>query len=136
VRNSILPRKVGLSIRGEEVVLTLLDEKAPKLCEFFWSVLPFDTLAHHAKICNHEIIAPIPVPINIENENLVLPVAGDLSLWDQRDSINLWYADPGPSGPLGTTALIARVTENLKGLEKEGMKLWKKQGTKLRFYRL
>ena len=131
-----MPRKVGLDIYGEKVVLTLLDEKAPKLCEWFWNVLPFDSLAHHAKICNHEIIAPIPVPINIENENLVFPSAGDLSLWDQRDSINLWYADPGPSGPLGTTAVIGKVTENLKGLEKKGPKVWKKQGAKLRFYKL
>ena len=130
-----MARKITVKLGSETAVAILMDGDAPRCCSTFWNALPMRLPAFHAKICNHEIMAPTPI-VGMERENLQVPKAGDIGWWDLRNSINIWYDDPGPSGPLGPTALIGRVTENLKGLRKEGLKLWKKQGTMLCIFKL
>ena len=43
---------------------------------------------------------------------------------------------PGPAGPLGTTSLFAKITDNLAGLAREAMKVWARQGVHVGISRL
>jgi hypothetical protein len=120
-------RKISIQLGDEKAIAVLLDDKAPETCEAIWNTLPYETEAHHSRICNHEIIFAMPVVVDMENP--VLPVVGDVGYWCVRQCVNLWYDE---MKPLGKTALFAKITENLEGFRKEAIKVWQHPGGKIK----
>lgn len=127
-------KKIVIQYGNERAVATLLWDEAPTICSKIWESLPLESQATLAKVCNHEII--FMLPLVIERENLKPVTIGDVGWWDVRSAVNIWFADSGPAGPLGLTALFAKVTENLEGLARESMKVWTKPGVRVKLTRL
>lgn len=127
-------KKLLIELGNEKAVATLLWDEAPTICSKIWENLPLESSTTMAKICNHELI--FMLPLVIERENLKPVTVGDLGWWDVRSSVNLWFGDPGPAGPLGPTALFAKVTENLEGLAREAKKVWTKPGVRVKISQL
>ncbi len=123
-------KKIVIQVGNEKAVATLLWDEAPNICSKIWENLPIESTVHSAKVCNHELI--IMLPLTIERENLKPVTVGDVGWWDVRSAINIWFDDPGPNGPLGLTALFAKITDNLEGLSREGMKVWAKQAARVK----
>lgn len=128
------PKKIVIQVGNEKAVATLLWDEAPTICSKIWENLPLEGSTHLAKICNHEII--FMLPLVIERENLKPVTIGDVGWWDVRSAVNIWFDDPGPAGPLGPTALFAKITDNLEGLSREAMKVWAKPGVRVKMTRL
>jgi hypothetical protein len=122
-------RAVTIQLGSESAEFELLWDKAPSICEALWSRLPIESFVTPAKICSSEIIFMLPYVA--EGENIGWPKVGDVAWWVRRSSINIWYNDPGPLGPLAPTAIFGRVTNNLEGIEREARKIWAKPGTKI-----
>lgn len=127
-------KKVVVEIGNEKVIVKLLWDEAPNICKKIWDNLPIETDAHMAKVCNHEFM--IHLPFNAPRENMQKVVPGTLGWWDNRQNVNIWFGDPGPNGPLGLTAAFGKVIDNIEGLAREGLKVWAKAGTRVKFYRL
>jgi len=126
-------KKISIQIGSETTTAILLQEQAPNLCKAIWDVLPVETFAHHAKICNHELIIPMPLEGQAGwNENVKWPAASDVGWWRTRNSAIVWYAKTKPLGP---SPVFAKIVENLEGFKKEALKTWIKQGTRIRFSR-
>jgi hypothetical protein len=120
---------VVIQLGKETVEVELLWAKAPGICEALWSRLPIESFVTPAKVCSSEII--FMLPFMAEGENMVYPQTGDVGWWVKRQSVNIWYNDAGPLGPLGPTALFGRVTKNLEGIEREAKNIWAKPGAKI-----
>jgi hypothetical protein len=124
-------RKIAIDLGKERAIAVLLDKDAPKTCNLIWSYLPWEADVHHARICKNELI--FMMPAIIEMENPVFPVPGDIGYWTTRQCVNIWYDE---MEPLGKTNLFAKIVENLEGLKKEGMKIFKKPGSKIKISRV
>lgn len=125
--------KILIRIGKEKAVAELLWDEAPNICQRIWDNLPLESYGHHSKLCNHEVI--FMLPLMIERENLKPVTVGAVGWWDVRSAVNIWYDDPGPNGPLGPTALFARIKSNLEGIAREAAKIWVKSGVKIRMER-
>ena len=126
-------KKIVFQVGNEKAVATLLWDEAPNICSKIWESLPLESSTHSAKVCNHELI--MMLPLVIERENLKPVTVGDVGWWDVRSAVNIWFDDPGPAGPLGNTALFAKITDNLEGLAREAMKIWIKPGVRVKMTR-
>jgi len=123
------PKTVVIQIGNERAEFELLWDKAPGICEALWFRLPLESFVTTAKICSGEII--FMLPFVAEGENMQWPKTGDVGWWVKRQSVNIWYGDAGPLGPLGPTALFGKVTKNLAGIEQEAQKIWAKPGARI-----
>lgn len=123
-------RKVLIEIEGEKAIIRLLWEEAPRICQALWESLPLESTAHHAKICNHEYMAQLLLDAPAENFGEVQ--VGDLGWWARMNTLNLWYDDPGPNGPLGPTCRFGVVESNLEGLARVAKLVWKGAGQRIR----
>ena len=94
-------RKLLIEVGGEKATVKLLWSEAPQICQTLWDSLPLESTAHHAKLCNHEYMAQLRLEAPAENFKEVR--IGDLGWWERKQTLNLWYDDPGPNGPLGPT---------------------------------
>jgi len=127
-------RNLGIEIGEEKIKVKLLWEDSPNICQILWDNLPFESSATMAKICNHEFM--IQLPFNAPFENSQLPVPGSVGFWPIRQCVNIWFDDPGPTGPLGFTALFGQIVDNRDGLSSVAAKTWIKPGTRVKFYKI
>lgn len=123
-------KDILIQIGREKAIAELLWNEAPGICKTIWESLPLESDGHHAKLCNHEVI--FMLPLMIERENLKPVTVGAVGWWDVRSAVNIWYDDPGPTGPLGPTALFARIRSNLEGIAREAAKIWVRPGVRIR----
>lgn len=122
--------KILFEIGSEKAVAELLRDRAPKLCKAIWDRLPIETTCHPAKVCNHELM--IAVPFLVECEHHVMDIEpGDVGWWDERASINIWFDEPGPLGPLGPTTKFARIVRGLEAMRQVYETTWRKPGTRV-----
>jgi hypothetical protein len=122
-------KTVVIQLGNEAVEFELFSDKAPNICEAIWSRLPLESFVTPAKVCSSEII--FMLPFVVEGENMEWPKIGDIGWWAKRSSVNIWYNDAGPLGPLGPTALFGRVTKNLGGIEREAQITWANPGMRI-----
>ena len=127
-----MAKRIAIQLGAEIAVAEMLWDQAPNLCKGIWDALPIECPAHHAKICNHEIMYPAPM-VGLPRENPTVPRPGDVGYWTARNTITIWYDDTVPLGPTG---LFAKIVQNLEGFKKEALKTWIKQGTMMRISRL
>jgi hypothetical protein len=119
-----------IEIGDEKIEAELLWDKAPVFCNALWDRLPFISHVGVAKICSHELMIMAPMTMSAENIK-EKPVPGDIGWWLSRSSINIWYDDLGPLGPLGPTNIyFARVTKNLEGAARVAARNWVRGGEK------
>jgi hypothetical protein len=109
-------REFVIEVGGLQAVAELTDDAAPRLCEEFWSDLPVESFATHAKFAGEELIVMIPGLYESENEILEV-IAGDIGYYPGRQTVCLFY---GEITPFGKVSRFARVTENLAALAKGG----------------
>jgi hypothetical protein len=124
-------RKMLITVGNETAEAEMLWDDAPNICQKIWGNLPIQARGSHSKVCSHELIAMLPFAI--DGENFQQARAGTIGWFDQRFTVNLWYGDPGPNGPLGPTAAFAFITKNLDGIGREIKKSWIKPGIKVLF---
>lgn len=118
-----------IKIGKETVKAKLLEKEAPNTSKILKRFFPLEGKLNHAKICDNEVFFQVPFLVD-EKENFQLPQAGDIGFWNVRQTVCIWYDRMEPLGP---TVLFARITDNLKGFQKEARATWLKQGTKIRF---
>jgi hypothetical protein len=123
-------RKLLIEVGGEKAIVELLWGEAPQICQALWDSLPLESTAHHAKLCNHEYMAQLRLEAPAENFQEVR--IGDLGWWERLQTLNLWYDDPGPNGPLGPTCRFGVVESNLEGLAKVARQIWETSGQRIR----
>jgi hypothetical protein len=126
-------KKIIIEIEGEKAVARLLWDEAPNICRTLWDNLPLVSTAHHAKLCNHEYMAQLLLDAPVENMGPVH--VGDLGWWARMRTLNLWYDDPGPNGPLGPTCRFAVVESNLEGLGRVARRVWERSGQRIELKR-
>ena len=96
--------------------------------------MPLESTVHHAKLCNHEFMAQLE--LEAPGENFAEVRVGDLGWWARMQTLNLWYDDPGPNGPLGLTCRFGVVgNTNMDGLKKAGDAVWAQAGQRIRLSR-
>jgi hypothetical protein len=126
-------RKLVIEVGGERAQVRLLWDEAPRICQALWESLPLESTAHHAKLCNHEYMAQLLLDAPAENMGPVH--VGDLGWWARMQTLNLWYDDPGPNGPLGPTCRFGVVESNLAGLARVAKLVWERSGQRIRLSR-
>lgn len=124
-------RKISIQVGSEKATAVLLDKQAPKTCEAVWRLLPYETDAHHSRVCSNEIIFMMPAMVDAENPTV--PKVGDIGYWTVRQCVNIWYDTMTPLGP---TNLFARIVENLEGFRTEAKKVWGSPGGTVRVERV
>ena len=127
-------KDLGIEIGGEKIRVKLLWEDAPNICKILWDNLPIESTATLAKICNHEFMVQLPFNAPLENIKTVIP--GSLGWWPVRQNVNIWFDDPGPTGPMGPTALFGKIIDNIEGLSSVAIKTWQKPGVRIKFYKI
>lgn len=123
-------RKLFVKVAGETATVRLLWDEAPKICQALWDSLPLESTVHHAKLCNHELMVQLLLEAPAENFGEVQ--VGDLGWWARMQTLNLWYDDPGPNGPLGPTCRFGVVESNMEGLARAARQIWKRSGQRIR----
>lgn len=84
---------------GESVVAEMLDDEAPGICEYVWSILPIEHKVLHGMYSGAEVFAMLDNPQPIKAENLVqLPLPGEL----------LYFYDPSV-GAVGAKKPVAEI---------------------------
>jgi len=87
---------------GESVFAEMLDDEAPNVCDYVWSLLPIETKVIHGMYSGLEVFAMIEKPGSVPQENMVqLPLPGEL----------LYFYDPsigavGSKKPVGEIVLV------------------------------
>jgi hypothetical protein len=74
-------RQIRLSYvqSGESVIAEMLDDEAPEVCEFIWSILPVEKKVLHGMYSGAEIFAMIDDPVAQPAQNMVqLPLPGEI----------------------------------------------------------
>ncbi|HWB84682.1 MAG TPA: DUF3830 family protein [Bryobacteraceae bacterium] len=76
-----MSRRIRLSFpaTGESVIAEMLDEEAPAVCDYVWSLLPIETRAIHGMYSGAEVFQLIdhPQPVTPQNRTS-LPLPGEL----------------------------------------------------------
>src|ERR1051325_10197995 len=86
---------------GESVLVEMLDDEAPNVCEYVWSKLPIETKVIHGMYSGFEVFAMLDRPEPVPEAHMVqLPLPGDL----------LYFYDPsvgavGAKKPVGEVVL-------------------------------
>lgn len=109
------PRKIRLSFpaTGECVVAEMLDDEAPDVCAYIWSLLPVEGRAIHGMFSGAEVFLMVEQPQPAAEQNRTsLPLPGEL----------LYFYDPGGNvtsrpGAVGEICLIYGRGVSLKGPE-------------------
>ena len=86
-------RQIRLSYvnTGESVLAEMLDDEAPEVCEYVWSILPVETKVIHGMYSGAEVFAMIDNPQPAPAQNMVqLPLPGEI----------LYFYDPS-TGAVG-----------------------------------
>jgi len=87
---------------GESVVAEMLDEEAPAVCDYIWSLLPIEGRTIHGMYSGAEVFLLIDKPHPVARENMVhIPLPGEL----------LYFFDDGAGavgkrGPVGEICLV------------------------------
>lgn len=92
---SIPRRRLRLTYTGtgESVEAEMLDDEAPAVCDFVWSLLPLEAPLVHGKYSGAEVFVLLEDPQEVPPQNLVhLPVPGEL----------FYFFDPGGANTSGT----------------------------------
>jgi len=95
------PRRVRLSFpaTGESVIAELLEDQAPAVCEFVWSILPIEHKAIHGMYSGAEVFVLLDTPQPLPRENEIqLPLPGEL----------LYFHDEGQSG-VGSRKAVSEI---------------------------
>jgi hypothetical protein len=125
-------KSLGINIGQETAVASLREDLAPNTCRALWELLPLELPAVHSKVCKFEIMIPTPLICHFEPENMKLPYGSEVAYHPTRSSIDLFYEKIRPMTP---TSIIGEIVENRDGLRREGIKLWRKPGVRLRLYK-
>ena len=76
-------RKIRLTFTatGESIVAEMLDDEAPTVCDYVWSILPVEHKVLHGMYSGAEVFALVDRPKQLPPENLCqLPLPGEI-LW-------------------------------------------------------
>jgi hypothetical protein len=133
LKEDILLKRIGIRLEKQIAIANLFEDIAPNTCKALWNILPLDLPALHSKVCKFEIMIPTPLIAYFEPENMKLPYGGEVAYHPMRSSIDLFY---DKIRPMTATSIIGEIVENLAGLRKEGTKLWREQGKRIKLYRL
>jgi len=109
-----------LHLNGEKAKMMLLEKEAPKTCNAFWSLLPLESYAFHAKFAGDEFFFMIPKILELENVKEFS--AGDVAYYPLRQTVCIFYGKIKPFGG-GRVSVFAKITENLEAVQKFGEKL-------------
>jgi hypothetical protein len=110
-----MSRKIRLSFpaTGESVSAEMLDDEAPAVCDYVWSLLPIESRAIHGMYSGAEVFQLIDNPQPVEPQNrTTLPLPGEL----------LYFYDAGgnvtsPPRAVGEVCLVYGRGVSLKGPE-------------------
>ena len=127
-----MTKTIEIEVEGEVITAVLLEQKAPQTCKAIWDALPFDGTLNHAKMAGNELLYKIPVLID-DAENITFEhKAGNISYWPLRQCLVLLYED---LNSYEGTLVVAKVIDNLLGLQSVGRKCWIKQGVRMKVTR-
>jgi len=76
-------RKIKLSFpaTGESAIAEMLDDEAPQVCEYVWSLLPIEHRLYHGMYSGAEVFALLDKATKLADENICqLPLPGEI-LW-------------------------------------------------------
>lgn len=111
-----MSRKFEVVLGGERGVVEMLDDKAPRTCEYFWQNLPVESFCIHAKFAGSELIVMVPYYLDTD-ENMHESVVGDVAYYPGRQTLCMWY---GPAAALGKAPTFGRIVEGLDNLARAG----------------
>jgi hypothetical protein len=110
-----MSRRIRLSFpaTGESVLADMLDDEAPAVCAYIWSILPVETRAIHGMYSGAEVFQLVENARPVESQNRTsLPLPGEL----------LYFYDPGGNvtnrlGAVGEICFVYGRGVSLKGPE-------------------
>jgi len=84
---------------NESVLVDMLDQEAPQVCQLVWDILPVQTSVIHGMYSGAEVFAMLENPKAAPSENMVqLPLPGEL----------LYFYDPS-TGAVGARKPVAEI---------------------------
>jgi len=133
-------REIVIEIGSEKATARLLDDKSPITCNKIWDALPFEGPANHAKQAGGEVFSMVPIYFDLYPREKCMYgewdgkkfEPGDIMFWPLRSCVCIMYGALLQEGHYPT---FAKITENLEGIQKEGLKVWKKQGKIMKIYK-
>jgi hypothetical protein len=114
-----LGRKLEVTLGQECGVIEMLDDKAPRTCEYIWQNLPVTSFGTHAKFAGCELIIMVPYYLEAD-ENPMESTIGDVAYYPGRQTICIWY---GPAAALGKAPTFGRVVEGIESLRRAGERI-------------
>jgi hypothetical protein len=105
--------RLSFPVTGESAIAEMLDQEAPAVCDYIWSLLPVESRAIHGMYSGSEVFQLIDNPQPVAPQNLTtLPLPGEL----------LYFYDAGGNvtsrpGAVGEICLVYGRGVSLKGPE-------------------
>jgi len=125
-------QEIELRVGNEKAMAVLMEEEAPNTCKQVLEALPLRGRLIHAKFAGGEFFFATPIFAELENPTRKQN-PGNICYWPTRQSVCIFYKElPG----VGEVTLFARITKNLEGIQREGMKGWIKQGAPIEIVRV
>lgn len=114
-----MARRFEVILGGERGVVEMLEDKAPRTCEYFWQNLPVESFSIHAKFAGSELIVMVPYYLDTD-ENMQKSVMGDVAYYPGRQTLCMWY---GPAAALGKAPTFGRIVEGIDALARAGARI-------------
>ncbi len=114
-----LARRFEVILGGERGVVEMLEDKAPRTCEYVWQNLPVESFSIHAKFAGAELIVMVPYYLDTE-ENMQESVLGDVAYYPGRQTICMWY---DAAAALGKAPTFGRIVEGIDALARAGARI-------------
>jgi hypothetical protein len=91
--------RLTFTATNESVLVDVLDQEAPQVCQLVWDILPVQTRVIHGMYSGAEVFAMLENPKAAPSENMVqLPLPGEL----------LYFYDPS-TGAVGAKKPVAEI---------------------------
>jgi len=124
-----LSKKIEIIVGEEKGIVELFEDKAPKITEAVWNALPLEGIVNHANFSGEEMSIPAPELTRVKENTGYETQPGDLGYVSGRgNAIIIYY---GVLSVISPGSVFGRVTGNLKGIQKEGRRIWKERGKKM-----
>lgn len=120
-------KQIKIVIGKQEAKAILSEENNVR--EAIWNALPIEGDLHYAKIEENEVFFIVPLFLKLEIPRPVIFERGTIAYWPNRQFICIYYGER--SLPLFGYFILAKITENLEGIKKEGEEVKHKQGKKV-----
>lgn len=119
--------RIRVTLDSASATAELDANAAPNTCTALASILPYEGVAHYAKVAGEEFLVHLPLALDTEQGKSVMDLsAGAVVFWPERQLLCVYYGRIQQED--ATVTLLGRIIENLDGLVDAAERLRCSQG--------